>query len=105
MRLLVFMSVALVCISGCTTNKPIPTASEMQTKRDEIEVLCTEIEVLVRIMDHWQKEPSARLLRPYPLTEQAEDLDRAIEILKSARKRLGKDVWRIEKTIGGNSCI
>jgi hypothetical protein len=102
MRLLIFMSVALVCICGCMTHKPSPTVSEMQAKRDEIEVLRREIEILLGNMKYWQQQPPAQLRRPYPLTEQAKDLDHAIKILKSAKERLGKDAWRIEKDIGGS---
>ncbi len=105
MRVLAFILVMCLCVGGCTTAKPVPTPSDMQTKRTEIEVLREEIEILVRRLEQLQQKPPVLVRQPYPLAEQAQDLDHAIAILKSARDRLGRDVQRVEWMTGGDRCF
>jgi hypothetical protein len=77
----------------------------MRAKSEELEVLRYEIDVLIRRLGQLQRDPPVRVREPYPLAEQAQDLDHAITILRSARDRLGKDVRRVEWMTGGDICF
>ncbi|HAB18747.1 MAG TPA: hypothetical protein DCE44_20190 [Verrucomicrobiales bacterium] len=77
----------------------------MESKREEIEVLRQEIDLLVRRLEQLQRDPPVRVREPYSVVQQAGDLDHAIATLRSARDRLGKDVRRVEWMTGGDICF
>jgi hypothetical protein len=95
MRFLTFISIVLLLATGCASNRPAPTAAQISEKRDEVEVLCEEIDQAILQLDHLQRDLASK--GTYSTEAQARDLDYSISVIRQARNRLATEYRRLHK--------
>ena len=93
MRVAAFFLAVLIFASGCATNRPVPTARQISDKRDEVEVLREEIDVVIRQLDHLQRDLASQ--GTYSAEAQARDLDYFISVVRQARDKVAAEDRRL----------
>ena len=93
MRFSALILVALLFTTGCATNHPNVSASQIAQKRQELTTLCSEIDVWTRHLQALQDSEVTN--STYPAAVQTHDLDRSIlaahqarDILMTAERKL-----------------
>ena len=86
MKFSALILVALFFANGCTTNHPSISASQIAQKRQELGILCSEIDVLTRHLQRLQDEEITN--STYSAAVQTHDLDGSILAARQARDLL-----------------
>src|ERR1051325_3263653 len=98
MRALALLFVVILGVSGCASHRPAPSAAQLSRKREEVEVLREEIDVVIRSLDKLQQDLVRR--GDYPVEAQDRDLNYFISVVRQARDRVGAEDRRLHQQYG-----